>query len=184
MLDRVVATAVTLSALGIAGRRYWSLNKAYDRNRPSAPSDPSFRYAYGPLILVASAASIAAYWSQSDGFFHPSSALRLIGSALIVAGVAGFEWSVRTLGGQYSPSFDLRVPTVRVTTGPYRWLSHPIYVSNVAILLGASLASGSVLVIATAMIVSAYYVRAAHTESGLFNEVSEASPPRFRANDR
>lgn len=80
-------------------------------------------------------------------------AWRWVGLAPIVAGVGLHWWAWRL--------FRRRGTTVRtdetartvVTTGPYRFTRHPMYLGGVLILLGGSLAIGTVV---PAVIVAAY----------------------------
>jgi protein-S-isoprenylcysteine O-methyltransferase Ste14 len=110
--------------------------------------------------------------------------MRLVGAVLMSSGVVGFEWSIRALGEEYSPSFDLRVPRRYVRTGPYRFAAHPLYLSNSAILLGAIVASGSVIVMVSAAIVLVYYLRAARIESALRRASGGPVWPRGRDGSR
>lgn len=174
MLGRVIATLVVVTVGTVSLKRYRSLNNTYDRTRVSVPSDKSFRWLYRVLAAVAALTSIAAFWSDAAPLYklHDSNFLRAVGSLASVGGLIAFEVSSRQLGMHYSPSFDLRVPTSRVTKGLYGWLSHPMYVSNTTILLGAFVASGSPWVLIPAVIVVGYYVRSARTERRLLLKVS------------
>lgn len=77
----------------------------------------------------------------------------------LAMGLVLFEWSLRSLGEQYSPCYDLRVPTRRVSDGPYKFVRHPLYIENVAVLSGIFLSSGSAWLLAPVLIVGTYYWR-------------------------
>ena len=170
MTDRWIATAVATLAAVWSMARYARVNSTYDTTRPRLSADGSFKWVFKCLVAGAFGATIASYWTQQYWLMdvHDQPAWRLIGSAVMLLGVAGFEMSVRALGTHYSPCFDARVPAARVTRGPYRLVNHPIYVSNMLILLGAFSSSGSLWVLLAAVIIGVYYVRAARVESAAF----------------
>jgi protein-S-isoprenylcysteine O-methyltransferase Ste14 len=169
MLSRLIATGTVIAIAVLSLIRYRVLNAHYDKRRPVVPSDTSFAGVYRILIVVLLAIALASYWRGDRALLklYDSDALRMVGTLLSVLGAVGFEASIRALGTQYSPCFDLRVPTKRVTNGPYRWLAHPMYVSNMVILVGVFVSSGSVLAILIASIVGAYYYRSARSEDRL-----------------
>ena len=137
---------------------------------PRLLSDRSFKWVFKCLVAAAFGAAVASCWTQQAWLMnvHDRPEWRVIGAAIMLLGVAGFELSVRALGAHYSPCFDARMPAARVTTGPYRLVNHPIYVSNILILLGAFSSSGSLWVLLAAVIIGVYYVRAARVESAAF----------------
>jgi protein-S-isoprenylcysteine O-methyltransferase Ste14 len=166
MPERLIATIVAIAIAAFVSARYRTLNVTYDRTRPAVRSDAGFARLYKVLIAIAVAVALAAYWVNASPLLklYDSGTLRLIGTLVSVVGVGGFEASVRALGEQYSPCFDLRASTKRVITGPYRWLSHPMYTSNIVILAGVFISSGSFWVLFIAALVSIYYLRSARTE--------------------
>ena len=78
-------------------------------------------------------AAIAATW-----LLPPRAPERPAGFALSAAGAALAVWAVRALGPAFTPFPEPR--GLRVETGPYRWLRHPMYVGGVCVLAGGSLA--------------------------------------------
>lgn len=173
MLQRLIATAAVLAIAALCLMRYRGLNGHYDKGRPAVPSDTSFASAYKTLIAIQLAIALSAYWRNDPVLLklYDSDAFRMTGTVLSVLGAFGFEVSVRALGSQYSPCFDLRVPTKRVTNGPYRWLAHPMYVSNMVILVGVFVSSGSVWALVVAGIVGTYYFRSARSEDQLLADL-------------
>jgi len=167
MLERLIATAVAAAMTVFSMTRYRVLNRSFDRTRAALPSQTSFATVYKILVAIALSIALASYWNSAPTLLklYDSDLLRLLGAVVSVAGIFGFEASVWALGEQYSPCFDLRRPTHRVMTGPYRWLSHPMYVSNVTILIGVLISSGSVWILVATAIVTGYYVRSARTET-------------------
>lgn len=62
--------------------------------------------------------------------------LRWAGVCLAAAGVAGALWIFQTLGHNVSRTARTRENAVLVTTGPYRFIRHPLYV-NAAVVFAA-----------------------------------------------
>ena len=65
----------------------------------------------------------------------------VVADGLIVVGLTWSVWSLRTLGRSFSI-----VPQARqiVTAGPYRLVRHPLYIGELAIVLGVAMGSPSV----------------------------------------
>jgi protein-S-isoprenylcysteine O-methyltransferase Ste14 len=175
MLEQLIVSAVVGVLATLSLTRYRTLNQSYDRHRKPVSSDMSFRRLYRPLLITVAVTAIAASWSDAPILLkvHDSRALRLLGSGLALAGIFAFEASIRALGTQYSPCFDVRVPTIRVRSGPYRWIAHPIYVSNLATLAGVFVASGCLWVLAAGIVVGLYYVRSARKERRVLDSLTE-----------
>ncbi len=62
--------------------------------------------------------------------------LRLTGGPLGLVGLALFYWVFQFLGGNVTPTARTRAQHTLVTSGPYRWVRHPMYSSG-AVLFGA-----------------------------------------------
>ena len=52
--------------------------------------------------------------------------------AVVIAAQGLRWWCIRTLGPQWNPRIVVVPGAPRITSGPYRWLSHPNYVAVVA----------------------------------------------------
>jgi protein-S-isoprenylcysteine O-methyltransferase Ste14 len=75
---------------------------------------------------------------------------RLAGALLLGAGVVLYRVAGRALGEALSPFTEPRAGALLVTRGLYRYLRHPMYLSQAMIALGAPLTLGSRYVIALA----------------------------------
>ena len=75
---------------------------------------------------------------------------RLAGACLLGAGVVLYRLAGRALGDALSPFTEPRAGAMLVTRGLYRYLRHPMYLSQAMIALGAPLTLGSRYVIALA----------------------------------
>ncbi len=67
---------------------------------------------------------------------HPAEVI--LGTLLILAGFAGTLWSYAALGDAWRIWVDRREMPIRVTRGPYRFVSHPVYLFQVMIVLGTA----------------------------------------------
>ena len=77
----------------------------------------------------------------------PRAVLRIVGAALVSAGVALTVFALRERGRHVAGSFDLERPDALVTTGPYALSRHPMYVGWWLIHLGAGVYRGSACVL-------------------------------------
>ena len=63
----------------------------------------------------------------------------LLGLLLMVGGYAGTRWCYAALGDAWRMGVRRREKTALVKNGPYRYVRHPIYLFQIAMLLGAIL---------------------------------------------
>ncbi|MFH1463761.1 MAG: isoprenylcysteine carboxylmethyltransferase family protein [Pseudomonadota bacterium] len=74
-------------------------------------------------------------------------ALPWLGLLLAIAGLAGLAWSHATLGREFSPWLELLTEHRLVTSGPYRWVRHPMYTAGLVQTVGCGLLAENVLVL-------------------------------------
>ena len=74
-----------------------------------------------------------------------------IGIAVMVAGIGLRVWSMLELGRFFTRTLRVMPDQVVVRSGPYRFIRHPGYTGDIAMWIGAGLASGS---IASALLMS------------------------------
>jgi protein-S-isoprenylcysteine O-methyltransferase Ste14 len=65
--------------------------------------------------------------------------LRWIGGVIGTASLAFYAWSRATLGKEWSSPLQVREHHHLVTTGPYAWVRHPIYLSLIVFMTGIAL---------------------------------------------
>ncbi len=71
-----------------------------------------------------------------------------LGYVTALLGVGLLAWAHATLGAHFSPWLELRRDHALVTTGPYRWVRHPIYSAGALIVLGSGLLSANMVMLA------------------------------------
>lgn len=72
-----------------------------------------------------------------------TAAAPLSGVVVTAAGLAFTIWARWHLGGNWSGNVTVKEGHTLITSGPYRWVRHPIYSGLLAALVGTSLAVGT-----------------------------------------
>ena len=96
--------------------------------------------------------------------FHDNIFFTYLGISISSIAIALFISSKITLGKNYSPCYDQRKPKDIISSGIYKYVRHPIYSSNLLLLIGTFIISGSYLMIINIMILSLFYVISAYRE--------------------
>ncbi len=81
--------------------------------------------------------------------------------------------SLRTLGKNFAPCDQGLVPEEKINTGIYRWLKHPIYVSNTLQLIAVSIMLPGIMIYIVSVILCIFYIFAIHDENKLLKEMDE-----------
>jgi len=103
----------------------------------------------GVIVYIAMPAALG--WCT----FNVAAPIRWAGIAISVAGAAGEVWAAISLGTNYSPLLRVGKSQVLVTTGPYRWIRHPLYSFALPLMLGWGIAAHNWLIIASGIMVVA-----------------------------
>ena len=74
------------------------------------------------------------------------SALRWLGGAVGAGSIAGLIWIHSELGRNFSATLEIRADQVLVTSGPYRWVRHPMYAALFLIVFSFFLLSANWLI--------------------------------------
>jgi protein-S-isoprenylcysteine O-methyltransferase Ste14 len=99
--------------------------------------------------------------------------LRIVGGTIYSLGLMTAMWARLQLGNSWS---DIETPEITsaqavVTTGLYRYIRHPIYMGDLALLLGLELALNSWLVLGVAALVPAVLRQAIREEKMLLQQL-------------
>ena len=128
----------------------------YTRKLPPAERETVDKLQRNPIATAASTLFVAALFSTLAFVFFPAllawaSArfpvwLRWTGVAVALAGFILLEWSHRALGKNWSDQPRMTESQQLVTSGPHRWIRHPIYTAFLLILGSLLLISDNWLV--------------------------------------
>jgi protein-S-isoprenylcysteine O-methyltransferase Ste14 len=102
-----------------------------------------------------------------------------IGLAVFVLGLALAVWARVYLGGNWGMPMSRRADPELVTTGPYRWIRHPIYSGLLLGLAGTAIAVSPYWLIAVA-IAGAYFLVSAVVEERTMAQLFPAAYPPYR----
>lgn len=92
------------------------------------------------LILQASSSiTPSGFWGYRFGY-----GVELAGVILCFAGIAFAVWARVHLGRDWSPTPSIKEGHELVTSGPYRFVRHPIYTGIILAMFGSALVSGAI----------------------------------------
>ena len=144
-LALAVIAAVWISTYGSARK-----TRKYSEGRTTIVRDEGFRIFGKVIFVVSSLVTLVSFWANSRVLlpFSESHGLRVAGMVVLMAATLLHVTSIKHLGENYSPCFDSHRPFRLVKQGPYKCIRHPIYLANILLGAGYSLASCSLWVLA------------------------------------
>jgi protein-S-isoprenylcysteine O-methyltransferase Ste14 len=108
-----------------------------------------------------------------------SRVLGFVGAAVFVAGLALAVWARVYLGRNWGMPMTVRAEPELVTSGPYRFVRHPIYTGILVGVLGTALAT-NVIGLAILAVLTAYFYRAATVEERNMTKTFPSAYPEYR----
>ena len=126
----IVVYALSITAFIIVAIRFRAQRDAIEKQKGPLPSPGIFVPLGVPLlILLTRVGEIPAEWLS----------LRLIGLGLSLYYLVILLWTLRTLGRQFVPGAGIFRDHTLVTSGPFRFVRHPLYSASITSWLGAAL---------------------------------------------
>jgi protein-S-isoprenylcysteine O-methyltransferase Ste14 len=112
-------------------------------------------------------------------FMEEGPALAVVALVLVFAGILFSFWARAHLGRNWSGEVMVKIGHTLITSGPYRWVRHPIYSGMTLALIGTALASGTLSgFLGLALILFAFLVRV-RQEEALMRQTFPADYPAY-----
>ncbi|HEX8472933.1 MAG TPA: isoprenylcysteine carboxylmethyltransferase family protein [Pyrinomonadaceae bacterium] len=117
----------------------------YAEHRTPADTNPRYKIVSYFLYVSQNLLCLTSFWSNSEFLLkvHDRHSMRFAGMILIILATVLYFKSLRSLGRNYSPCFDSHVPLELITSGAYKFIRHPLYLSKLVIVIGNFVISGS-----------------------------------------
>jgi protein-S-isoprenylcysteine O-methyltransferase Ste14 len=112
-----------------------------------------------------------------------SPVLGVIGAVVLVSGLGLAIWARVHLGRNWGMPMSQREEPELITSGPYRWVRHPIYTGLLLGVLGTALATSLVGLIVAVVLCGVFYHSATVEERNLTAEFPTAYPA-YRASTK
>jgi protein-S-isoprenylcysteine O-methyltransferase Ste14 len=109
--------------------------------------------------------------------------LAAVGTAIFVIGIGCAVWARLVLGRNWGMPMSLKAEPELVTTGPYRYVRHPIYTGIIAAMLGTALTVGLYWLIVVAVL-GGYFVYSATVEDRNLEQLFPAAFPAYKRSTR
>lgn len=113
---------------------------------------------------------------RGGGLATRSVILAAIGAALFASGIALAVWARLHLGGNWGMPMTQRAEPELVTSGPYRFVRHPIYSGLLIAMLGTTLVNNLLGLIIVAVLVAYFYYCGTVEERNLVSTFPAAYP--------
>ena len=169
-IDGIIATLFSITMAGISAHFYNHKGRKYAKDKTEKIETPaSFSYIYRYIQITTIVASIGSFLSNHPVFIelHNEVYLVYLGISIATIAIIFFVTAKFNLGEHYSPCFDSFVPKDIIREGLYKYVRHPIYTSNIILLIGMAIATGSIWIIINLVVLTAYYVNSAYREEAV-----------------
>ena len=119
--------------------------RRYADNKARADKNSRYKVVSYFLYISQNILCIASFWSNSQLLLkiHDSNSMRVVGLLLISYATILYFKSLSYLGRNYSPCFDSHLPLELISSGPYKFTRHPMYLAKLIVVVGNFVISGS-----------------------------------------
>lgn len=164
--DKIIVVCFSLTVAATSRAFYGHVGEAAGKKLPSSASLPRFAawYRYFQLSTIILAVGGCVYFDPVLLDLYDSRFLLYLGMVSVTVALSLFISAKLTLGPNYSHCFESYIPNSMTSAGLYRWIRHPIYSSNMLLLLGVFIMSGSCWILANLCLLFFWYRRAALQE--------------------
>jgi protein-S-isoprenylcysteine O-methyltransferase Ste14 len=138
------------------------------------------------IVMISAAVLYVVYPRWMDRLSAPlPTGVRWAGVGLGVVSLPALCWVQETLGKYWSRNLQLQDHHELITTGPYRWVRHPMYLVIFAAMITLGLISANWLVIVPALVaIGAIYSRIPNEEAMLIEAFPESYPSYMKRTGR
>ena len=156
---------------------YWIVAAAGAKTqRPQAGTPAGILVRFGIVLVVLVLLRTRAF---ADAGLIRNLLVQGVGIALFVLGLGLAVWARLYIGRNWGMPMSVKVDPELVTTGPYRYIRHPIYSGVILAMVGTALAVGLIwLLIAGAL--AAYFVYSATVEERNLERLFPATYPAYK----
>ena len=159
--SNIVSTLFYIAVALISITMYHKSNASYNAKTKKIHSIASFMYIYKYIQLSTFAVCMISIWSNHRYLFkvyNNTDLFTYIGIAISGIAITLFAISRFSLGKNYSPCYDSYMPKNLKTTGIYSIVRHPIYSSNILLMVGIFISTGSLIIAANTIVLFIYYI--------------------------
>jgi protein-S-isoprenylcysteine O-methyltransferase Ste14 len=133
------------------------------------------------LVVIVGIVLLRAFNTATLAVHNP--VVRVIGVVLLVAGLGLAVWARIYLGRNWGMPMTEKAEPELVTSGPYRFVRHPIYSGLLLGFVGTALATNLYWLIGLA-VVGVYFIYSATVEERLLTSSFPEAYPRYRAHTK
>ena len=157
---------------------YWAATAA--SAKPSAERQSwASRAAHLSLLVIAFVLLFGAVPIDSlrRRVIPPAVPVQIIAAVLCACGLALALWARRTIGANWSGIVTLKRNHELVTSGPYRYVRHPIYSAILAMFLATALAAGRITaVVGFALCFASFWIKLRQEETLMMRHFPDEYP--------
>jgi protein-S-isoprenylcysteine O-methyltransferase Ste14 len=175
-------SAVRISIFVIWGA-FWIYWLVSATNAKESTSRGGWRLRGVSLVIIVVASLVIRRAPGSSSLAIHSGVLEAVGTIVFVSGLAFAVWARIHLGRNWGVPMTQRAEPELVTSGPYRYLRHPIYTGILMGLLGTALAINLYYLIALAVL-TGYFVFSANVEERNMTVAFPEQYPEYKAHTK
>ncbi len=165
--DKLTATILFVVVAIINKTVYDSKNNKYIKSKTKPlPSFRSFRSLHKIIRISTLIIFIGSIWIDNNIWIKLFSGTTFLYCGIAITSLAMILFFIAgiNLGDHYTPCYDSYIPEDIIQNGVYKLIRHPIYTSNLLLIIGVFIACGSALILINFFILFIYYLMAALSE--------------------
>lgn len=166
LFDNYGTVLIYMFTISVISYYFYESESSYKKRKSNTISIKAFKYVsefiYISSILVSVNSILIDNFLNLE--FHNNINIMYLGISLSAFSIGLFISAKITLGNNYSPCFDQKKPYKIIDQGLYKYIRHPIYTSNILLVLSICIISGSYLVFFNLLLITIFYILSAFRE--------------------